>query len=509
MADNVNLLFLFTDEQRYDTLAAYGNRQIQMPNLDRLAEQSFVFDRAYVTQPICTPSRGSLMTGLWPHTHGCTKNNVPLRAMTPCLPEMLPAGRYATGYNGKWHLGDEVFAQHGFQAWCSTEDQYRRHYSPGTDKSARSSYHHFLVSKGYAPAGGDIFTRLETAGFPEDVSKPAFQAAEAVRFLRDHRREPFVLCVNFLEPHMPFTGPRDNQYDPASVLLPCNFNNPPTEDQPRKARLRWQRYYERGRGGGPLKTEDDWRRLIARYWGLCSLVDAHVGTILSGLDELGLDENTIVVFTSDHGDMMGSHRLLAKSLMFEEAIRVPLLLRPPGQKSGRRVEGPVSQIDLVPTLLDYMGWATPAQLQGTTLRRRMEDAAPAQDVFVEWTGGDEELGRKRGLQAAVNRGLEATRRRQLASGSAPTEDAGTGAKEDPCYDAVRTILTADGWKFNLSAEGEDELYNLQADPGETVNLARQADQAARIDELPRRIRCWQEQTQDKLLPLPRERQAGG
>jgi arylsulfatase A-like enzyme len=156
------------------------------------------------------------------------------------------------------------------------------------------------------------------------------QCAEAVRFLRDHRREPFVLCVNFLEPHMPFTGPRDNQYDPASVLLPCNFNNPPTEDQPRKARLRWQRYYERGRGGGPLKTEDDWRRLIARYWGLCSLVDAHVGTILSGLDELGLDENTIVVFTSDHGDMMGSHGLVGKGVMYEESVTMPLLVRLPG-----------------------------------------------------------------------------------------------------------------------------------------------------------------------------------
>jgi arylsulfatase A-like enzyme len=493
MADNFNLLFLFTDEQRYDTLAAYGNGHIQMPNLNRLAEESFVFDRAYVTQPICTPSRASLMTGLWPHTHGCTKNNIPLRAMTPCLPEMLPKGRYAAGYNGKWHLGDEIFAQHGFTEWCSTEDNYRRHYSPGTERTARSSYHHFLVSRGYRPARGEVFTRRETAGFGEEVSKPAFQAQEAVRFLHRRRREPFVLCVNFLEPHMPFTGPRDRQYDPASILLPDNFDRPPTDDQPRKARLRQQKYYEQGRGA-PLKTEDDWRRLIARYWGLCSLVDTHVGTILSALHELDLDDKTIVVFTSDHGDMMGSHRLLAKGLMFEEAIRVPLLIRLPGQRSQHRVPGPVSQIDLVPTLLDYMGCPTPSHLQGRSLRGRMEGKTQPQEVFVEWTGGDEEIGRDRS--------------RQLTAGGRSPEGAGSRGDEDPCYDAVRTILTVDGWKFNLSAGGENELYDLGADPGETTNLARQARQAARIEELARHIRSWQEATGDKVLPLPGERRSG-
>jgi arylsulfatase A-like enzyme len=124
-----NLLFLYTDEQRYDTLAAYGNKTIRMPNLDRLAGQSTVFERAYVTQPVCTPSRATLLTGLYPHTSGLIRNNIPLRADTKCLPEMMPAGLYACAHMGKWHLGDEIYPQHGFPTWLATEDTYHRFYS--------------------------------------------------------------------------------------------------------------------------------------------------------------------------------------------------------------------------------------------------------------------------------------------------------------------------------------------------------------------------------------------
>jgi len=116
-----NLLVLWTDEQRADTLAVYGNRRIHTPHLNRLATQSFVFRDAYVSQPVCTPSRATVMTGLYPHQCGCTANNIPLRADTPCLPELLADPDYATGYMGKWHLGDEIFAQHGFREWVSIE----------------------------------------------------------------------------------------------------------------------------------------------------------------------------------------------------------------------------------------------------------------------------------------------------------------------------------------------------------------------------------------------------
>ena len=248
MSDQPNLLFIFTDEQRYDTLAAYGNTHLAMPNLNRLAQESIVFDRTYVTQSVCTPSRASLLTGLYPHSHGLTENNLQLSEDIPCLPEMMDTSNYAVSYHGKWHLGDEIFAQHGFEEFISVEDAYSSYYSPGRDRSKRSNYHQFLVKNGYRPANGTLFGREEAARLPEEFGKPAFLAQTASRFIREHQKQPFILYVNFLEPHMPFTSPRDNQYDPKRVQLPENFNDIPNAENPLKTRLFQKTYYERGLG---------------------------------------------------------------------------------------------------------------------------------------------------------------------------------------------------------------------------------------------------------------------
>ena len=489
---NPNLPFLFTDEQRYDTMAAYGNRRIQTPNLNRLAEQSVVFDRAYVTQPVCTPSRSSILTGLWPHTNGCVANNIPLPAACPCLPEML-RDDHTTAYHGKWHLGDEIFRQHGFDEWISIEDMYVPYYSAGRDRAARSDYHHFLVENGFEPGEGNLFRRGVTARYPEAFSKPAFLAREASRFIRENQERPFCLFVNFLEPHMPFFGPRDDQHDPAKVTLPANFDSPPAEDQPLKTRAFARGYVERGHSGLPLRTEADWRRMIANYWGLCSLVDTHVGRILETLEDCRLADNTLVVYTSDHGDMMGSHRLLAKCTMFEEAVRVPLLVRLPGQATSRRVRGPVSQIDLVPTLLDLMGQPIPDHLQGRSLRPSVEARTePEHDVFIEWNG--------------PNSGIVGESKGSVRVPDAMKDEVSEERLRASVTDPVRTVVTQDGWKYNRSTiarpepsrGGEDELYNLTADPGETANLARHPEQAGRIAELRGRIRSWQEETGDSV-----------
>jgi arylsulfatase A-like enzyme len=483
-----NLLFLFTDEQRADTMDAYGNARIQTPNLNRLASQSTVFERAYVTQPVCTPSRSSLLTGLYPHSNGCTENNIPLPADVPCLPEMLDPGRggqYATAYHGKWHLGDEIFAQHGFDEWRSVEDGYDPYYSPGRDPEARSTYHRWLVEQGVVPAGAPPLSRGRAARLPEPFGKPAYLAQEASRYIREHAGHPFVLYVNFLEPHMPFFGPRDDQHSPDEVLLPPNFDALPGADSPLKARLFQRTYYERGHSGLPLRTEADWRRMIANYWGLCSLVDTYVGVLLDTLSACGLDEHTIVVYTSDHGDMMGSHGLLAKCVMYEEAVRVPLLVRLPRQQSSQRVRAPVSQIDVVPTLLDLLGQPIPDHLQGESLRPLLEgeDKAPTRDVFIEWNGHNNGFGDVIGSVSVPEPMLAFASR-----------DACVAAITDP----VRTVVTADGWKFNCSPLGEHELYQLVEDPYETRNLAGQPEMKPRMEELAERICRWQERTGDHL-----------
>ncbi|MFW5798293.1 MAG: sulfatase, partial [Planctomycetota bacterium] len=350
-----NLLFIFTDEQRADTMGAYGNRVIRTPNLDRLASGGVVFERAYVTQSVCTPSRASIMTGLYPHNHGCLHNNIPLPEGVPTLVELADFSDYTTCYNGKWHLGDEVFCQHGFDQWISIEDAYRGYYSARRDRDTHSSYHHWLVDHGLTPPrvghdGFDGWSRGDAAALPERFCKPTFQAERAEAFLRDNRDNPFVLYVNFLEPHMPFTGPRDDMYGRDEVELPSTLNRRPDERTPLRARaFPYMPHFRKFLPGEP--TEAQWRDLVARYWGLVSQVDTAVGRILSTLAECGLEENTIVVFTSDHGDMMGNHGLVTKCQQYEEAVRVPLLMRGPGIRLGRIAE-PVGQVDLVPTLLE-------------------------------------------------------------------------------------------------------------------------------------------------------------
>ncbi len=477
-----NLLFIYTDEQAFRTLKAYGNSEIHMPNLNRLARQSVVFDQAYVTQPVCTPSRSSLLTGLFPHTNGCTENNLPLPSETPCLPEMIADEDYVTAHHGKWHLGDELFAQHGFRHWISIEDGYNDYFGEGKDRSTLSDYHHFLTGHGFTPRSGRTFGRDEAARLPEEYGKPAFLAQEASRFIRENRDNPFILYVNFLEPHMPFFGPRDGQYDPGGIPLPPNFDAVPDESNPLKARVYAAAYREWGHSGLALRTPADWQRMIANYWGLCSLIDTHVGTILDTLEACGLDDNTIVVFTSDHGDMMGSHRLIAKCVMYEEAVRVPLMIRLPGQKEGRRVKGPVSQIDVVPTLLDLLGQPVPDHLEGDSLRDLLlgERADRESAVFIEWEGPNSGI---------VGEGT-GTFRVPSAFEARVSEAELEAAVRGP----VRTVITPDGWKLNCSPRGEHELYSLRDDPYETRNVfGRHRDVAQRLrDELV----AWQEQTKD-------------
>ena len=314
----VNLLFIWTDEQRRDTLAAYGNRWIQTPHLNRLAEESFVFERGYVSQPVCTPSRATVLTGLWPHQHTCTANNIALPDTLPCLPELLHDSDYQTGYMGKWHLGDEIFGQHGFQEWVSIEDSYRKYYRAYRDKSRRSSYWYYLHELGYLPdETNGFYSRNFASRLKIDHCKPKFLEKKAIEFLRRHQREPFMLYVNFLEPHMPFYGPLNDLYDPAALPLPPNFHDPLEDNEPLRYRQLRQNYINKGFGGQTLKTEQGWRILQARYYGLVTQVDRSVGAILAELERLHLAEHTIVVFTSDHGDMMASHQLLAKTVMYE------------------------------------------------------------------------------------------------------------------------------------------------------------------------------------------------
>ncbi|MGY8823782.1 MAG: sulfatase-like hydrolase/transferase, partial [Candidatus Latescibacterota bacterium] len=185
-----NLLYIFTDQQRADTMRCYGNDQIEVPALNALAADSFVFDRAYVSQPVCSPSRATMMTGLWPHTAGVPACNVPLPVEVPTFAEMLPY-EYACAYMGKWHLGDEIFAQHGFETWVGSENSYRRGYSDPERRSHFSDYYHFLTERGFEPdsenMGARVFSRHMEASMEEPLTKASFLGDRAAEYIRENR----------------------------------------------------------------------------------------------------------------------------------------------------------------------------------------------------------------------------------------------------------------------------------------------------------------------------------
>ena len=488
-----NLLFLWTDEHRAQATGAYGNPKIQTPNLDRLAETGTLFEQAYCAQPVCTPSRGTVLTGLYPHTHGATHNNIPLAEDVSTIAELLRPHAYFCGYAGKWHLGNEYRPQHGFEWWASMEDGYVKDHK----KEGFSTYHEWLVAKGYQPKdkasdGSLTFSRGSAARLPEEAGKPAFLAEQAARFLDEHRSahqdRPFALYVNFLEPHMPFFGPWDSMYPAEEMELPKTWYGEPDAGMPLRHRIRREEYASDHNRHVDANDEAGWKRLVARYWGLTSLVDKYVGQILAHLDRLGLAGDTIVVYSTDHGDMMGDHRLIAKGVPYEGSARVPLIVRVPGV-APRRITTPVCQVDLLPTLMEALGHDAPRSAQGASLLPLMRDGDGARgnpdeaEVFFEWSGARDGLG-------ADGHHYEA-------------------AVADRAGAPQRTIRRGP-WKLTVDAAGEHELYDLASDPQETRNLlwgerlAQHPGAQDAVDNLWARMRAWQERTADQLtLPEPK------
>jgi arylsulfatase A-like enzyme len=355
---------------------------------------------------------------------------------------------------------------------------YRRYYGDDRDTDDRSSYHHFLEELGYDPDPQDgNFSRSFAARLPIDHCKPKFLELETCAFLDRHRAEPFMLYVNFLEPHMPFYGPLDDEHDPNAVTLPANFDDPLEENEPDAYRRKRQSFLDRDEyNGNDLKTESGWRTLTAHYWGLVTQVDRSVGAILEHLERLGLTDDTIVVHTSDHGDMMGSHRMVTKGVMYEEAARVPWLMRVPalGRKQ-RRLPRAASHIDLVPTLLELMDSKRDIDLPGKSLCPLMQgEPMPEDHVYIEWTvpepytPGRNPYGRSR------------------------------QPHEKP-VNHVRTVVAPDGWKLSIHVADRNQLFNLRTDPGETTNVYDVPENQPVIRRLTERITAWQAQVGDELV----------
>ena len=470
-----NLVIFLPDQQRADTLACYGNGKVHAPNLNKLASQCVIFNQAYVTQPVCSPSRASLMTGLWPHTTGCTNNGFTLDRRLATLPELI-GDNYRAGYVGKWHLPDQPPTKRGFHHWVSVE--------------GLSDYSKFLLRKGFAPdheKGG--FSSLTISNLTLALSQPKFLEHHACEFIHRNRKHPFILIVAFVEPHSPYNGPFNNEHTLEDVEMdPAALVSSSDEYLPLRYRLlrEWQVHEATQDKSGTVRETRfglnlaDYQCLKQRYLGLITLVDQSIGAILACLEQSGLTDKTIVVHTSDHGDLLGAHHLFGKGVMFEQAVQVPYLIKLPGHRA-QLIRQRVSHIDFVPTLIDLAGRPEVSQPIGRSLARLIygQESQP-DNIFIEWNPY-----KKRGKR--VKKGT-------------------TLAPEDLINRAIsestRTVISTDGWKLSLRDMDLHELYNLNEDPLEKQNLyygGRHAEIIARCANL---IRQWQAATNDTVNLTP-------
>jgi len=482
-----NLVFILPDRQRRDSMACYGNDWIRTPHLNALAAQSFVFDRAYVTQPVCAPARASLLTGLYPPTAGMPVNRLVMPPEVETVAQMVPDA-YVTGYYGKWHLGDEIARQRGFDEWLSIADNWWSEYTDDATKTQFSDYWRFLKDAGYEPdvdhPGGKMYSAGMRAGLPAEYQMASFLGERSADFIHRNADRPFVLYVSSLEPHPPFTGPYDDLYDPETLPVDETFLVPP-EGGTLFNRLRADFWQHGSHDGFDLSNEAGWRRLRANYFGNITLVDGMVGRIVEALGEEGVADNTVLVFTSEHGDMVGSHGMLEMRTPFEDATLVPMLVRVPWLLDGsQRVEGNFSQIDMLPTLLDLLGQSAPARLQGTSRAAvlRGEATLAHNDIVIQHNGvGDRDL-----TSEASGHDWPADRVRDLNYlNTVPW----------------RSVVTADRWKLTLCIADQGELFDLNTDPDETVNLFDRPEHRDRVRAMAARLQLWQVESGD-AAPLP-------
>lgn len=337
-----NFLFIYTDDQRYDAMGVVQREEgerarfpwFKTPNMDRLAAEGVRFRNAFATSSLCSPSRAAFLTGRYNHLNGVVNNHTPFPTNSVTYATILRAAGYRTGYIGKWHMGNQSGQR------------------PGFDYSAS-----FIAHGRYEDCPFEINGVSEpTKGWVDDVTTDF-----AINFLRTNKTGPFMLAVGFKSPHDPRTPP-----DRLKNAFAGEVSQPAVNKDAKPAYL-----IASGKPGVSGAQDKSEGRL--NYFRCIAGADENLGRLLNALDELGIADNTMVIYTSDNGYYLGDHSLGDKRSAYEESIRIPLLLRYPklGLK-GKVIDETVLNIDLAPTLLEYAGLHAPAEMQGVSWRPLLE-----------------------------------------------------------------------------------------------------------------------------------------
>lgn len=419
-----NVLFLFSDEHRWQSMSFTELPEVHTPNMARLAEEGAQCRNCISNYPVCSPYRAMLLTGLWPYQTGLVDNDLPLSPDHPTTGDAFRDAGYRTGYIGKWHLGGVRAEPFGFDhslIWEKTNLHW--------DESV------------YYPADGSPVT-------PKGYNATRM-TDQTLEFIRDHRDVPFFLAVSWNPPHANFTDAPEAKkalYPQGSLPYRPNYRQSPAADESVTRLLRnngWP-YYE-------------------GYHAHISAIDDELGRVLGELESLGLDGDTIVIYTSDHGSMFGSHGVGGKRQPYEESIRVPFIVRWPGKVDpARTVEALFGTIDLAPTLCGLAGISVPPAFRGM-------------DFSGHFTGHG-----------------GPTPSSQFIMHIAKNNASGQRNHPAPLFRGVRTSRRT----FFVTDQGEEFLYDNRSDPYQLDNLAQSRAARRSRERCLRMTRRWLATAQD-------------
>jgi arylsulfatase A-like enzyme len=443
-----NLLVIMVDQLRLDCLGASSRYSVRTPNLDRLAEEGVWFENAFTPIPLCCPARQAFLNGRRPEAFGGLWNfeiSLPVAALDPeqfAWPRELQKAGYRTAYVGKWHVHPSCDPTHyGYDAYCAEEDYHR---------FAKERYPEVRYTQGFFGEPDPI---------PLEHSRTHWLAGQAQAFMRemDGSGQPWHLRFDLSEPHLPCrpAGRFAEMYKPEDMQpwdgFAETFDNKPYIQRQQLLNWRVEDY-----------TWEDWAPIVARYFGVISQMDEAIGLVLEELDRLGAAGNTFVIFTSDHGDLCGSHRMMDKHyVLYDDIVRVPLIIRWPERlRPGTRIDQFVyNHLDVPPTILEAIDRNIPEFFHGRSLWPLLQG-----NSVHDWR--NEVVATYNGQQFGLY---------------------------------TQRMIRGDRWKLVWNTTDIDELYDLHEDPGELNNLIHEPVCQPIVKLYRERLYCLLKQTGDKLV----------
>jgi len=472
---DINVLFLMTDQQHHKLMSCAGNPMIKTPNMDRIAREGVRFELATCPTPFCSPTRASIITGLYPHTHGITVNCHKDEHPTlkdgdfPNTETILHKRGYATKHRGKWHIGpksdfacyqDTPYAGKGYNQFLD-KMLPKKLFADNPGQASYCGRPLFIIPEALEghkcfmnALPNNMHNRVSMIGktvVPVDLLPEAHMTNQVIKMIEQNADKNWMITTSWHPPHALWAAPEPyySMLDRNKIKIPDNLDNCP--DWNKKAFAK-----QLGDCLGPIGI----REYIGIYYGQVAMIDRYVGKILKKLDDLGLADKTLVIFTSDHGDMQGEHGMVGKSVpvFYEGVLRVPLLMRLPGKiKPGTVVSEPVSLVDLMPTILDYLDLPCPSNVQGKSLRPLVEGRTK------NW--------RKYSFSERRN-----------TDGS-----------------DVMIMIRSNRHKYVYRENTKHQLYDLLKDPHENENKFTDPAQRKTIQKLHKQLIKWMKETKDPFL----------